>query len=227
MHGRKARSVLVAVALTSALGSELRAETTLVDRALVRFSAPELGGTRTPEFVFARELHFEARLVALRDRGYGAAAGAFLPMHLEQALEQHIGEALLSRLPISPAPTDAEVEEQTARAREQLLSELEGGGAALERVRLLSGISARRLAALFRRKALASLYLDRMVTPMLRPSRALLFRLHQENRTPFSDVDFETAEPALRNYYVRRELALALAAFYQAARPRLTVDILD
>lgn len=222
-----ARSVLVGLLVLGSWAPASRAETVVVDRALVRFSAPELGGTRSPEFVFARELHFEARLAALRDRGYAGGAEGFLPMHLEQALEQHIGEVLLSRLPISPAPSAAEIEAQTRAAREQLISELEGGAVTLEAARARSGLSERRLAALFRRKALASLYLDRMVTPMLRPSRALLYRLHQEGKTPFSEVEFETAEPALRNFYVRRELSQALSAFYQAARPRLTVELLE
>ena len=59
------RALAVAFGLALAAGP-LAAEPVLVDRAVVRFEAPETGGARHPRFVFERELSFEARLEALR-----------------------------------------------------------------------------------------------------------------------------------------------------------------
>ena len=46
----------------SALPAALHADPVAVDRAVVRFAAPETGGARHPRFVFEQELSFEARL---------------------------------------------------------------------------------------------------------------------------------------------------------------------
>ena len=67
------RSLALGLALSSCvLTGSLGAEPVLVDRAVVRFEAPETGGARRPRFVFERELSFEARLEALADPDRGA-----------------------------------------------------------------------------------------------------------------------------------------------------------
>ena len=53
-------------------------ESVLLDRVAVRFTAPETGGIAKPQFIFERELAFEARLEALTDgrpRAPGPADG--------------------------------------------------------------------------------------------------------------------------------------------------------
>jgi hypothetical protein len=79
---------------------------------------------------------------------------------------------------------------------------------------------------LFQRQARASLYLDRMVSPMLAPSDAELRALYRSERTPFRDAPFETILPGLRRWYVSTRLQTALAAYYQNARSRLRIVIL-
>src|SRR5688500_7932602 len=39
----------------------------LLDRAVVRYTAPETGGNRSPRFIYERVLAFQARLEALAD----------------------------------------------------------------------------------------------------------------------------------------------------------------
>jgi hypothetical protein len=90
----------------------------------------------------------------------------------------------------------------------------------------MEGISARELVGLFQRQARASLYLDRMVAPMLAPSDAELRMLYRNERTPYRDAPFETILPALRRWYVAARLQEALASFYQNARARLEIVIL-
>jgi hypothetical protein len=199
------------------------AEPVLVDRAVVRFSAPELGGVRSPRFIVGRLLAFEARLEALADSD--RSGGAYRERHLSAALERHVAETLLAGLRIDPEPTARELAQQTDAAR-RLTAERVGGLTALEEAARAEGVSQRELYLIFQRQARASLYLDRMVSPMLAPSDAELRALYRSERTPFRDAPFETILPGLRRWYVSTRLQSALAAYYQNARSRLRIVIL-
>jgi hypothetical protein len=196
-----------------------------IDGVAVRFSAPELGGSKHPAFIFERELLFEAYLIAHHDPNFAGPGALPTSNHLNDALEHHIAERLLSSLPILPKPTDAEVENQAQAAREQILGEIgeDRFYGYVNQCQLGSTVVSR----FFRRKALASLYLDRMVTPMLTPSRVHLYELHQAGKTPFSEAPFDIVENELRRWFFRRELADSIAAFYQSARPRLNVELVN
>src|SRR3954463_14107996 len=87
-----AMGVLAQGALSGVLG----AEPVTVDRAVVRFEAPETGGARHPRFVFERELSFEARLEALADPDRAALGEApYRDRHVTAALDRHIAETIL------------------------------------------------------------------------------------------------------------------------------------
>ena len=88
------------------------------------------------------------------------------------------------------------------------------------------GMGASELLRIFRRQARASLYIDRMITPMLRPSRAELETLHRSAETPFRGQPFRQAEPLLRNWYISRRLSLALQNFFQNVRARVHISLL-
>jgi hypothetical protein len=217
------RSAFVALGLFSALGVA-SAQSVSVDRAVVRFSAPELGGARTPRFVFGRMLAFEARLEALADPDRPGVP--YRDRHLSAALERHIAETLLASLRIEPEPDPATVSTQADAARR--MTEARCGGAdGVAAAARAEDISERELFAFFRRQARASLYLDRMVAPMLVPSDAELRRLYRSERTPFRDAPFETTLPALRRWYVSTRLSAAVSDFYQNARGRLEIEILN
>lgn len=212
------------LALVSSLTSpSALSEPVRVDRAVARFTAPELGGERSPRFVLGRLLAFEARLEALADSD--RSGGAYRERHLSAALERHVAETLLAGLRIDPEPTPRELAQQTEAAR-RLTAERAGGLAAVEEAARAEGVSQRELYVLFQRQARASLYLDRMVSPMLAPSDAELRALYRTERTPFRDAPFETILPGLRRWYVSTRLQAALAAYYQNARSRLRIVIL-
>jgi hypothetical protein len=194
-----------------------------VDRVVVRFSAPELGGPRSPRFVLARLLSFEARVEALADPDRPGAA--FRERHVSAALERHVAETLLASLRIDPEPSSTALRAQ-AEAAARRMEERAGGRVALLEAARLEGISERELVGLCLRQARASLYLDRMVAPMLAPSDAELRLLYRNEKTPYRDAPFETILPALRRWYVATRLQTALAAFYQNARARLEVHVL-
>jgi hypothetical protein len=221
------RSLAFGLALSACvLAGSLSAEPVIVDRAVVRFEAPETGGPRHPRFVFERELSFEARLEALSDPDRTAVAEApYNDRHVTAALDRHIAETILGALRIEPEPTPAELERQSELAR-HMLSDRAGSPAALDAAREAEGLSERELGRLLMQKARASLYLDRMVTPMLEPSEAELRSLHKSTNTPFRDAPFDTIRPALLRWYVSRRLNAAVASFFENARSRIDVTVL-
>lgn len=197
-----------------------------LDRVVVRFSVPETGGALSPHFLFERELAFEARLEALADRTFQPSDEVpYRRHHLQAALERHIAETLLASLNIAPAPSAESVDAQIRAAR-VLLAEQVGGPLALQMAASAEGIGDLELRALLRRRARASLYLDRMVAPMLEPSEAELRRVYRSGKTPFSGQRYRAIAPQLRRWYVGRRLGEAALGYYQNARSRLTIEYL-
>jgi len=201
-------------------------ETVLLDRVAVRFTAPETGGIARPQFIFERELAFEARLEALTDGGFRQTPEApYLERHVRAALERHMAEVLLENLEVTPEPTPRDIELRIRSARLTLQQQL-GGAAELDRASQAENISATEVARLLRRRARASLYLDRMVATMLTPSDTELRIVHRTTRTPFSGADYESVAPLLSRWYVAQRLNTAVRAFYEGARSRLRVTLL-
>lgn len=197
----------------------------VIDRAVVRFSAPEGGGRERPYFIYERELAFEARLVALADSAHRSKKEPYRRHHLQQALERHVAETLLAALSIDPPPTEEEISAQLESARSMVVSEV-GGEAQFLAAASAEGIGVLELRSYLRRRALASLYLHVMVTPMLTPSPLELRRVHRDGEGPLSDLPFEDAEPALRRWYVARSLRTAVETYFQNARARVRLAFL-
>jgi len=226
MNFRRAALAIVLAAGMLTVGGDLYAAPVTLDRAVVRFIAPETGGVHKPQFVFERELAFQARLEALADPESARLGSApYRERHIAAALERHIAETILASLRVDPEPTSADLTRQTEAAR-RILAQRVGGEAALVQAMEGEGISVRELGHLLRRQVRASLYLDRMVTPMLRPSEAELRSIHRSAHTPFEGADFQAIRPALLRWYVARRLSSALASFYENARSRLEITLL-
>jgi len=216
---------LVAAALLAApLGRVAHAEPVLVDRAVVRFYAPEIGGVERPRFIYERLLAFEARVEALADVGRGADE-AYRERHVSAALERHVSEVLLSSLRIEPEPSEAAMTRQVELAR-RLLTDRVGGEEALAGAQRAEGIAAAELTNLLRRQARASLYLDRMVAPMLRPSDAELEAIQRSAPAALQNEAFVRVRPLLLRWYVGKRLASAMTSFFQEARSRVTITLL-
>lgn len=197
-----------------------------IDRAIVRFSAPEGAGRERPYFIYERELAFEARLVALADVAFEVKEKEpFRRHHLQTALERRIAETLLAALPIDPPLSSAAVTSQIQIAQNMIWDSC-GGRAQVSAAAIAEGISSLEQRAFFRRRALASLYLHQMVAPMLVPSQLELRRAHQSGQGPLPNQPFEVAEPLLRRWYVERNLRTAVTSYYQNARSRLSISYL-
>ena len=87
----------------------------VLDRVVVRWHAPETGGPARPQFIFERELAFEARLESLADPD--PEPGPYHDRHVRAALDRHVAESLLAALPILPAPDPQVVARRAETAR--------------------------------------------------------------------------------------------------------------
>jgi hypothetical protein len=218
------RLLLGAVLFGASLASHARAEPVPLERAVVRFHAPEIGGSQRPRFIYERTLAFEARIEALAAQERGADA-PYRERHVSAALERHVSEVLLSSLRIEPEPSEALVARQVELAR-KVLGDRVGGEEPLLEAQRAEGISNAELQSLLRRQARASLYLDRMVAPMLRPSDAELEAIQRSAPAALQSESFARARPLLLRWYVSRRLSSAMASFFQEARSRVTITLL-
>ena len=79
---------------------------------------------------------------------------------------------------------------------------------------------------MLRRQARASLYLDRMVAPMLRPSDAELEAIQRSAPAALQNEPFARVRPLLLRWYVSRRLASAMSSFFTEAPSRVTLTLL-
>jgi hypothetical protein len=232
-----ARAALVAVLLATTASVQREASATesaphaVLDRAVVRFYAPETGGTAHPRFIDQRVLAFEARLEAMAERPDGNGDG-YEERHVHAALEHHVGEEMLASLahkliggsPPSRRPTD----EELARVGKDLsgaLFDRLGGKAHVEAAATAEQLEPEELEAILRRQALAAWYLDRAVSPILQPSEEQLREVYRTSAHPFRGRPFEEVRADLTRWFVVERVRVAETAFYQGARTRVVVVV--
>jgi hypothetical protein len=192
----------------------------LLDRVVARWYAPETGGPSRPQFVFERELAFEARLESLADPD--PEEGPYHARHVRAALDQHIAETLLAALPILDA-IDPKTLAARAEAARRVLEDRVHGRSKLIEAAAAEGIGSDELDALLRRKARARLYLETMIGPMLEPSELELRTLWRTGATPFKAQYFDQIKAALSIWYVEERLAHETDAYFQKARARVVI----
>jgi hypothetical protein len=196
----------------------------LVDRVVVRWHAAELGGAKNAQAVFERELAFEARIEALAE---GKAPGStYAARTVRAALDRHVAESLLAALPVTPVPTPREVADRAEAAR-AVLEERVGGRARLVEASKIEGVESAELDQMLRRQARASLYLDRMVAPMLAPTELELRELHAGGNTPYSSSPYPEVRALVARWTVSNRLSQALESYYQNARSRITILVVS
>jgi hypothetical protein len=216
--------MLTTAVLGLALAGSAAAEPITLDRAVVRFYAPETGGVEHPRFIYERRLAFEARVEALADQDR-AIDEAYRERHVSAALERHVSEVLLASLHIEPEPTEAVMARQVELAH-KLMSDRVGGEDALVAAQRAENVSSAELSGILRRQARASLYLDRMVAPMLRPSDAELEAIQRSAPAALQNEPFVRVRPLLLRWYVSKRLQSAMSSFFQEARTRVTITLL-
>jgi hypothetical protein len=204
----------------------------VVDRALIRFYAPETGGTAEPGFVSERTLAFEARLEAMAERPDGIGDG-YQDRHVRAALDRHIGEVLLAslaqKLIAGSAPDKRPADAELARVDQALsaaLFERLGGRTRVDAAAAAEGVDAFELGAALRRQALAAWYIDRALSPVLQPTEEQLREAFRTSAHPYRGQSFETARAALARWFVVERVFAAESAFLQGARARVVMVVM-
>lgn len=220
-----ARAGTTALALLATLlgASSAGADSAVLDRVLVRFYAPEAGGTQRPRFITERTLSFEARLLAMSEQGASANAPP-QDRHLHVALERHVAEELLSFLGIEAGKDPPYL----ARLADEARSELEqrvGGEGPLRRAAEIEHIDPEEVQSLFLRHARAAYYLDKNVTPLLDPSEEQLRDVFRTSAHPFRDKKFDDARGEFARWFIAERVKAAESTFLQTARTRVKIVI--
>jgi hypothetical protein len=228
-----ARSALALVGLLLLVVRPAAAEAVphlVVDRAVVRFFAPETGGTARPRFVLERSLALEARLEAMAESG-GTGEG-YKDRNLRAALEHDVAEQILATLaekliaesPPGKRPGLGEVPRVEAELGPALLERL-GGRERVDDAARSEQLEPAEVDALLHRAALAAWYLDRAVTPLLHPSDEQLRDVYRTSAHPYRGQPYEQAREALARWFVVERVRLAEGAFLQSARSRVRIIV--
>lgn len=202
-----------------------------VDRIVARYTAPEMGDTAHPRFVFERMLAFETRLGSI-EQGVGSGDDEYVERDVRNALDRHIAEEMLATLaaklvadsPADKRPTAKEVDSVRQVVVTALLENL-GGRARINEVARVEGIDTVEVNALLERSAMAAWYLDRAVTPVLHPSDDQLREVYRTSEHPYRGQPYEQVRPQLERWFVLERLHVAESGFLQAARSRLRVVV--
>jgi hypothetical protein len=192
-----------------------------VDRIVARYYSPETGGSSRPRFVSERTLAFEARIEALAEQA--APSTAYEDRFVRAALDRHVAEDMLSALAVQSgsAPELSRLADQERTG----LVERVGGKEALAAAMREEGIDDSELDALVRRRARSAWYVDRALTPLLRPSEEQLREVFRTAAHPFKNRTFDDARPALERWFVEERLRAAETTFLQEARARVRVVV--
>jgi hypothetical protein len=228
----RAAWLLAPLVLVTSQAAHAQPAPIVIDRAAVRFFAPETGGADHPRFVLERILAFEARLEAMSENGRGIG-DAPQARDVQNALEHDVAEQVLASLAAKliedspadkrPAPDEIDRVERTltAAALERL-----GGRARVDAAAAAEGLDASEVDALLTRGGFAAWYLDRAVAPLLHPSDEQLREVYRTAAHPFRGQPFDQAHDALARWFVVDRLRVAEASFLQAARSHVKIVVM-
>jgi hypothetical protein len=210
------------VLVAAAARGETGAPHATVDRVAVRYYAPETGGSVRPRFVSERMLAFEARLDALAERAPESAVRE--DRFVRGALDRHVAEDVLSALAVQSGTALVDLPALAEEERTGLIERI-GGSDALRSAMAAEGIDDVEVDALLRRRVRAAWYIDRALTPLLRPTDEQLREVFRTSAHPFKNQPFDAVRPELARWFVEERLRAAETTFLQVARARIRVVV--
>lgn len=210
-----------AATTTTTTGARAEApKPTLVDATAVRFYAPETGDAERPRFITERTLAYEARIEAMNDRYEGPTP--FLERHVRSALEHHIAEEMLARLPLDGGPAP-DVRARIVRQFVDIATARAGGRAAVLAAAAAEGLAVDEVDRIFAREAAAAIYVDVALTPVFRVSDEQLRQVFRTAAHPYRGTTFDDARDRLDKWFVMERLRSAEAEYFQTARARVKI----
>jgi hypothetical protein len=203
----------------------------IVDRVVVRFYAPELGGAQEPRFISERTLAFEARLEAMAENPEGIGDG-YDERRVRQALDHHVsgeiaatlGHKLITGLPPSRRPSQDELSTVRAKLTSALFEKL-GGQDRVRSAARAEGLDAAEFDEFMEKQALAAWYIDRAVTPVLQTSEEQLREVYRTAAHPYRGRRFDEIRAPLERWFIVERVNAAESTFFQALRSRVRVVV--
>ncbi|MBL8607568.1 MAG: hypothetical protein JNL38_09620, partial [Myxococcales bacterium] len=185
------------------------------DRAAARWSTPETGGPPRPRFVTARQLAALARIEAVLE-GESEPSERFVRV----ALERRIAEDMLSALLLRRGPEPVTIPALAEEARLELCARV-GGCDALSALLAKERLTVADLAPIFVARARSLEYVERALTPIMRPSEEELREAFRTAQHPFREKRFEEVKGELARWLVHERLRVAETEYFQNARGRV------
>lgn len=222
---RSLASLGLVLALAVAPGvaaGESSAPRATIDRVAVRYYSPETGGSARPRFVSERMLAFEARLDALAEQAPESSVRE--DRFVRGALDRHVAEDMLSSLAVQSGTTLQDLPALAEEERTGLIERI-GGPGALRGAMAAEGIDDSEVDSLLRRRVRAAWYIDRALTPLLRPTDEQLREVFRTSAHPFKNQPFDAVRPALARWFVEERLHAAETTFLQVARARIRIVV--
>jgi hypothetical protein len=203
------------------------------DRTVVRFYAPETGGTMQPRFITQRFLSFEARLEKMSANQEGIGEG-YREHDVRTAIEHHVAEEMLASLgrrliidsPAEKRPTRAELDRIERDFASATLERL-GGEARVDEAARAEALGTQDIAAILQRGAMATWYIDRAMTPILHPGEEQIREVYRTSAHPYRGQPLDQIRRALEWWFVVERVRVAEAAFLQSARARVKIIVLQ
>jgi hypothetical protein len=218
-----------AVSFAPTVSAETSSPSTTIDRAVVRFYAPELGGTLQPRFIGERLLAFEARLEAMAETSEGIGDG-YDEQRIRVALDRHVSaevaatlaHKLIAALPPSRRPGQDELSAVRSQLSTALFERL-GGEDRVRSAARAEQLDSAELDDLMARRALAAWYIDRAVTPILQTNDEQLREVFRTAAHPYRGKTFEAVRAALERWFIVERVSVAESAFLQGIRVKIVL----
>ena len=192
-----------------------------MDRVAVRYFTPETGGAQRPRFITERELAFFARVEATSE-GVEPPRGDYPERFVRGALDRIVAEDMLASLQVRRGVEPPGLPKLADEARSEL--ELRVGGVS-KLVALLDeeGYEDLELRQALMRRVRAAFYVDRAISPILRPSEEELRSAFRTSLHPLRSWRFEDVREEMTRWLVQERLRLVASDFFQGARGRISI----
>ncbi len=186
-------------------------------------SRPETGGPTKPRFITERELRFWARVEATIDEGNAPAD--FYVRYARTALDRLIAEDMLASLLIERGVEPTDLPKAALEAREELEARVTGPARLTELMKADGGSEAE-LSAFLRCRVRATTYVDKVISPILKPNEDEVFQGFRTMPSPFRTLAYEDGRARFLRFYIHERFRSLSLDFVKSARARLTLTIL-
>jgi hypothetical protein len=194
-----------------------------LDRAAVRFTAPETGGLTRPQVFTERELACLARIEALIEEH--TVTADYADRYRRAVTQRAIGEELLAALQVARGSEPRNLPALTGQLRRDI-EERVGGAETLSAALRAEGVASEELDHWLRQRVRAGSYADANIAPLFSIAEDELFGLYQASEHPFKGRTFADARSDFMRFVASERLRRIATEYLQSARSRVVVSYL-